>query len=95
MESLSHTWDFGPLSDVTLSSGSVEDEVEMGFTFGVVDIGNTAIVSSASGTVIRDLNNTVILCRDGLRLIGQGDIQQVTATVLGECRLMSSQCMQL
>ena len=87
VQSLSHTWDFGPLSDVTLSSGASEDVVMMGFTFRVVEIGNTAIVSSATGTVFAELNNTVIVCRDGLRPLGEGDKQHVTATVLGECRV--------
>ena len=56
----------------------------MGFTFRLVEISNTAIVTSVTGRVIPELNNTVILCRDGLRQLGQGEKQQVTATVLGE-----------
>ena len=85
VESFAHTWDFGPLSEVTITSGTGQDQVQMGFTFRLVEISNTSIVSLVTGTVIPELNNTVILCRDGLRPIGQGDKHQVTATVLGEC----------
>ena len=81
VQSLSHTWSFGPLSDNTISSGAVTDTSDMGFTFQLVAvIGNTAIVTSATGTVFAELNNTEILCRDGLRLPGQGG-EPETATI--------------
>ena len=56
----------------------------MGFNFRRVEVSSTAIVSSVTGTLTAELNNTVLLCRDGLSQPGQGEIQQVTATVLGE-----------
>ena len=85
VESFAHIWDFGPLNEVPVTGGLSEDVVMMGFTFRLVEISNTAIVSSVTGTVIPELNNTVILCRDGNRPIDEGERQEVTASVIGEC----------
>ena len=92
VESLVHTWDFGPLTEVTLSAGTSQDVVMRGFTFRVVEIGSTAIVTSVTGTVFAELNNTVISCRDALRPVGQGEKQEVTAKVLGEYTEWSILC---
>ena len=52
----------------------------MGFTLRLVESSSTAIVSSVSGIVIPELNNTVISCRDGIQ--GQGE-QQAAVMVFG------------
>ena len=89
VESFAHIWDFGPLNEVSVTGGLSEDVVMMGFTFRVVEIGDTAIVSEVTGTVIPELNNTVILCRDGNHPIEQGERQEVRVSVLGECSIIN------
>ena len=59
----------------------------MGFTFRLEEVGSTAIVSSVTGTLTADLNNTMISCRDGLFPAGQAETQQFTAIILGEFEL--------
>ena len=84
VESLAHTWDFGLLSEASITPAISQDIVTMGFTFQLVEFRSTVIVSSVSGTVIPELNNTVIVCRDGLRPVGEGDQQEATVMVFGE-----------
>ena len=83
VESFAHAWDFGPLSEVPITSGTTQDVVMMGFTFRLVEIGDTAIVSSVSGTVIPELNNTMIVCRDVLRPVEEGDQQEASVMLIG------------
>ena len=85
VESFAHTWNFGPISEVAITSGTTVDVVLMGFTFRLVETGATAIVSAVTGTVIPELNNTVIMCRNGLIQPGQGETQEGTVSVLGKC----------
>ena len=84
LESISHVWNFGP-HETTISPGTTEDEVLMGFTFRLVETGATAIVSAVTGIVIPEINNTMIVCSDGLQLAGQGETQEGTVSVIGEC----------
>ena len=78
-------WNFGPLDEVIITAGTSQDVVMMGFTFRLVEIvGDTAIVSSVSGTVIPELNSTMIVCRDGLSQPGEGERQEATVMVLSE-----------
>ena len=39
-------------------------------------------MSAVAGTVIPELHNTVIVCRDGL--LAEGERQEITVSVLGE-----------
>ena len=52
--------------------------------FQLVSYDKDSIVSSVSGTVTADMNNTELLCRDGLRLPGKGEQQAVRFKVIGE-----------
>ena len=84
VDSLGHTWNIGQHVASILPSTS-QDLVLMGLTIRLEDASSTAIVSSVSGTVFAELNNTVIMCRDGLRP-AQGEAQQLgTVLVLGKC----------
>ena len=84
VESLAHVWGFGPLIEVVVTAGISQDVVMMGFTFRLVEIGDTAIVSAVTGTAVPELNNTEIVCRDGNHPVGQGESQEVTVSVLGK-----------
>ena len=47
VESLAHVWVFGSL-EVIFTPGTSQDVVTMGFTFRLVEIGDTAIASVCS-----------------------------------------------
>ena len=57
VQSFAHIWDIGPLNEVSITGGLSEDIILMGFTFRLVEIRNTAIVTSLRGTAIPELNN--------------------------------------
>ena len=81
---VSHIWKIGSGGEVSVTSGLVKDLHVMGFTYRPVsEPGSTALVSSIIGTVTAELNNTLIVCRDGTAALGVGDMQQATATILG------------
>ena len=56
VESFNHVWNIGSL-EASISSGTTQDVVIMGYTFRLVGIGGNAIVSSLTQTVIPELNN--------------------------------------
>ena len=88
VDSFTHIWtidSFNSGGESAVSSGTQQDMVMMGFTFRLEEVGSTAIISSVTGTLTAELNNTAISCRDGFRQLGQAETQQFTATVLSKC----------
>ena len=55
----------------------------MGFAFRLVSTSSTAVFTTVTGTVFAGLNNSVILCRDGLLLPGEGEQQEAIIKVFG------------
>ena len=86
VESLSHVWNIGP-HQTSISPSTSQDVVRMGLSFGLEDASSTTIVSSVSGTVSADLNNTVMMCSDALRP-AQGERQEGTVSIFGESILV-------
>ena len=87
VESLNHVWTLGSGIAASLSPILTPDEaevVEMGLTFRLVEAGSTAVLSSVSGTVTPELNNTVITCRNGLVPVDQMDMQEIIVTIIGK-----------
>ena len=77
VNSIAHAWHIGPLPEMSVTSGTSEDTIgTMGFIYRLVEIGSNGIVSSATGTVFPGLNNSVILCRNGLFQPRPGSVEQ-------------------
>ena len=85
IESSSHGWNFGPLSEVFVTAGTSQDVVRMGFTYRLLEIGDAGVLSAVTGTVIPEINNTMIVCKDSNLPAGQGETQEGIVSVLGEC----------
>ena len=81
VDSLNHVWIFGAIEAGSLSLATTMDQMVMGFTFRRVSTGSTAIISSVSGTVTPELNNTVIVCLDGNQNREQAERQETTIMI--------------
>ena len=85
VDSLLHRWTIGQ-SEASIVPTTTQNVVSMGFSFGLVEVGSSAIVSSATGTVSAELNNTVILCHEAVPPVQER--QEGTVTVFGESILV-------
>ena len=82
VDSQGHSWVIGP-DEASLIPSTDAVTVLMGLAVQRVSTGTNPLVSSVSGTLTSELNNTMIVCRDGVQQIAHKR-QEASVMVFGK-----------
>ena len=86
IRSVLHIWKVGANNEKAIGTGSLLVQMEAGITYLRVAIQSTRIVTNITGTVVADMNNTHILCRNGFIAAEIGEPQRISARVYGKSK---------
>lgn len=86
VQSRAHIWEAYELPPdiITLSNQRVGPSGPGQYILELTANDSSSITTSLSLVTFADLNNTIISCRDGFELPGQGERQETTAMVYGK-----------